>query len=307
MERRSACLLNRPPSGRGSGLFFSLLPEASGMTKRGWRIISVLVLFTVLTAGAAAAKAPVLRLATTTSTDNTGLLDYLAPFFRKDTGIELQWVAVGTGKALQFGKNGDVDVLLVHDPEAEAAFMKGGYGKSRREVMFNDFVLVGPAGDPAKVKGKTAAGALKAIAAKKTPFVSRGDNSGTHMAELRLWKGAGVPVPDRQNWYLSVGQGMIETLSVAAERNGYTLTDRGTYIKVESNFKGNPPLVILVEGDRKLFNRYSVIVVDPGRAQGLKTNLAERFSSWMASPRGQKLVADFRVAGHQLFFPSSKP
>jgi tungstate transport system substrate-binding protein len=197
-------------------------------------------------------------------------------------------------------------VLLVHDPEAEALFMKEGYGKSRREVMFNDFVLVGPAGDPAKVKGKTAAEALKAIAAKKAPFASRGDKSGTHMAELRLWKEAGVAAPDRESWYLSVGQGMIETLTVAGERGGYTLTDRGTYIKYESNFKGNPPLVIVVEKDKKLFNQYSVIVVDPSRAQGLQTDLAERFSAWMASPRGQKVIAGYKMMGKQLFFPNAK-
>jgi len=276
------------------------------LVKRAWKIATTLVLVFLLLAGAAAAKAPVLRMATTTSTDNTGLLDYLAPIFQKDTGIELQWVAVGTGKALQYGKNGDVDVLLVHDPEAEAVFMKEGYGKSRREVMFNDFVLVGPAGDPAKVKGKTAAEALKAIAAKKAPFASRGDKSGTHMAELRLWKEAGVAAPDREDWYLSVGQGMIETLAVAGERGGYTLTDRGTYIKYESNFKGNPPLVIVVEKDKKLFNQYSVIVVDPSRAQGLQTDLAERFSAWMASPRGQKVIAGYKMMGKQLFFPNAK-
>lgn len=276
--------------------------------KRGWKIATTLALVLVLALGAVAmANAPVLRMATTTSTDNTGLLDYLAPFFRKDTGIELQWVAVGTGKALQYGKNGDVDVLLVHDPEAEAVFMKEKNGKDRREVMVNDFILVGPASDPAKVKGKTVAEALGAIAAKKAPFASRGDKSGTHMAELRLWKDAGVAIPDKENWYLSVGQGMIETLAVAAERNGYTLTDRGTYIKVESNTKGKPPLVILVEGDKKLFNQYSVIVVDPSRAQGLKTDLAERYSAWMASPRGQKLIAEFKMMGKQLFFPNAKP
>jgi tungstate transport system substrate-binding protein len=278
------------------------------MKKRGWEIVTTLALVLVLAlGGVATAKAPVLRMATTTSTDNTGLLDYLAPFFQKDTGIELQWVAVGTGKALQYGRNGDVDVLLVHDPEAEAAFMKSGYGKSRREVMYNDFILVGPANDPAKVRGKTITEALGAIAAKKAPFASRGDKSGTHMAELRLWKDAGVAAPDKESWYMSVGQGMIETLNVAGERNGYTLTDRGTYIKYESNFKGNPPLVIVVEGDKKLFNQYSVIVVDPSRAQGLQTDLAERFSAWMASPRGQKRIADFRLMGKQLFFPNAKP
>ena len=284
-----------------------MLQEAVKLVKRGWRIATTLVLVLVMMVGAAtAAKAPVLRMATTTSTDNTGLLDYLAPFFQKDTGIELQWVAVGTGKALQYGKNGDVDVLLVHDPEAEAVFMKEKNGKDRREVMYNDFILVGPASDPAKVKGKTSAEALGAIAAKKASFASRGDKSGTHMAELRLWKDAGVPAPDKESWYLSVGQGMIETLTVAGERGGYTLTDRGTYIKYESNFKGNPPLVIVVEGDKKLFNQYSVIVVDPSRAQGLKTDLAERYSAWMASPRGQKLVAEFKMMGKQLFFPNAK-
>jgi ABC-type tungstate transport system, permease component len=276
--------------------------------KRNWKIATTLALVVVLALGAVAmAKAPVLRMATTTSTDNTGLLDYLAPFFQKDTGIELQWVAVGTGKALQYGKNGDVDVLLVHDPEAEAVFMKEKNGKDRREVMYNDFILVGPASDPAKVKGKTVAEALGAIAAKKAPFASRGDKSGTHMAELRLWKDAGVATPDKESWYLSVGQGMIETLNVAGETQRLHPHRPRDLHQVRVQLQGEPPLVIVVEGDKKLFNQYSVIVVDPSRAQGLETDLAERYSAWMASPRGQKLVADFRLMGRQLFFPNAKP
>ncbi len=252
------------------------------------------------------AEDQVLKMATTTSTDNTGLLDYLAPRFKQDTGIELQWVSVGTGKALELGKNCDVDVLLVHAPAAEKKFVDEGYGVDRREVMYNDFVVIGPKDDPAKIKGLSVADALKKIAKDKATFVSRGDDSGTNKKEIALWKKAGILGIDKEAWYIQTGQGMMATINVAAERNGYTLTDRGTYITYENNQKGNPPLVILVEGDPELFNQYSVIPINPKKCPDTKFELAKKFSDWMASPPIQKLIGDFKLMGKQLFTPNAK-
>lgn len=252
------------------------------------------------------AEDQVLKMATTTSTDNTGLLDYLAPRFKQDTGIELQWVSVGTGKALELGKNCDVDVLLVHAPAAEKKFVDEGYGVDRREVMYNDFVIIGPKDDPAKIKGLSAADALKKIAKDKATFVSRGDDSGTNKKEIALWKKAGIAGIDKEAWYIQTGQGMMSTINVAAERNGYTLTDRGTYITYENNQKGNPPMVILVEGDPELFNQYSVIPINPKKCPDTKFELAKKFSDWMASPPIQKFIGDFKLMGKQLFTPNAK-
>lgn len=248
----------------------------------------------------------VLMMATTTSTDNTGLLDYLKPYFEKETGIEWRWVAVGTGKALQMGQNCDVDVLLVHDPDAEEKFMKGGFGQNRTQVMYNDFVIIGPKEDPAKIKGKNVKKAMKAIMDSKAAFTSRGDKSGTHMLEQRLWKETGVAVPEKESWYLSTGQGMIETIKIASEKNGYTITDRGTFIKYEASLKGKPGLVILVEGDKALFNQYSVIEVNPKKCDKVKNGLAKEFIKWMKSKKTQKLIADFKLEGKQLFTPNAK-
>lgn len=267
----------------------------------GLSILLILVLFS----GTVPAAGPVLRMATTTSTDNTGLLNDLGPLFKADTGIELQWVAVGTGNALELGKNCDVDVLLVHAPAAEIKYVGDGYGVDRREIMFNDFVFVGPKGDPAGVKGKSVKEALNIFASKKIPFASRGDNSGTHKMEISLWKAAGIPLPDKETWYIQTGQGMINTINIAAERDAYTMTDRGTFIKYEANWKGNPPLNILVEGDAALKNQYSVIAVNPARCKNVKYDLATKFSRWMASPEIQKAVADFKLMGKQLFFPNA--
>lgn len=256
-------------------------------------------------ASVASAKLPVLRMATTTSTDNTGLLDYLAPLFQKEKGIELQWVAVGTGKAIEFGRNGDVDILFVHDPESEQVFMDGGFGVDRRQVMYNDFIFIGPKEDPAAIKGLSAAETLKAISSKKAVFTSRADKSGTHMKELALWKEAEIEAPDKEEWYVQVGQGMIQTIAIAGERGGYTLTDRGTYIKYEENHKGNPPLVILSEGDASLRNQYSVITVNPAKWDATRTEEAKAFTDWITSPEGQKLIAEFTLSGKQLFFPNA--
>lgn len=273
----------------------------------GLKTLVVLVALACTFAGATSlfAADKVLKMATTTSTNDTGLLDYLAPVFQADTGIELQWVAVGTGKALALGKNCDVDVLLVHDPDSEKVFMEEGSGVDRTQIMYNDFVVIGPKADPAGIKGKSVKDAMKAIAARKAPFTSRSDKSGTHMKELTLWKVAGVPIPEKEQWYVQTGQGMLPTINVAAEKNGYTLTDRGTYIKYEANFKGKPPLVILVEGDKSLLNQYSVIPVNPKKCTNAKYDLAKAFSKWIASPKGQKLIADFKLMNKQLFTPNA--
>ena len=246
-----------------------------------------------------------LMMATTTSTDDTGLLDYLMPLFTKDSGIDLKWTATGTGKALKLGENCDVDVLLVHAPPAEKKFVEDGFGINRRQVMYNDFVLIGPAADPAAIKGKTVKEALAAIRAKQSVFTSRGDKSGTHQQELALWKAAGGPMPEKEPWYVQTGQGMLTTINVAAERNGYTMTDRGTFIKYEADHKGNPPLKILVEGDQVLLNQYSVITVNPARCPKVKADLAEIFSKWMAGERGQQLIAGFKLLDKQLFTPNA--
>ncbi len=254
----------------------------------------------------AAAEDAVLMMATTTSTDDTGLLDYLAPHFKKATGIELRWTATGTGKALKLGENCDVDVLMVHAPAAEKKFVAGGFGQDRREIMYNDFVIIGPAADPAGIKGKSVKEALKAIETKQAVFVSRGDNSGTHKMELSLWKAVGLPVPEKQSWYVQTGQGMLPTITIAAERGGYTMTDRGTYIKYEDNLKGDPPLKILVEGDAALLNQYSVIAVDPKHCPKVRHDLAVKFADWVTGPEAQQLIKDFKLLNKQLFTPNAK-
>lgn len=264
----------------------------------GW----ALVLFC---GGSALAKDVTLMMATTTSTDDTGLLPVLGEAFKKDTGIELKWVAVGTGKALEHGKNCDVDVLLVHAPGAEKKFVEEGSGLNRTEVMYNDFVLVGPAADPAKVKGKTVSEALAAIVAAKAPFVSRGDDSGTHKMEQSLWKGANIPLPDKESWYASAGQGMMSTLSMAGERGAYTLVDRGTFIAYEDQAKGKPAEVILVAGDKPLLNQYSVISINPEKCKAVKFEAAETFRKWLASEKGQKVVGAYTLKGKPLFTPNA--
>jgi tungstate transport system substrate-binding protein len=257
-------------------------------------------------ASAAWAGGGQLMMATTTSTDNTGLLDYLIPEFIKDTGIDLKWVATGTGKALKLGQNCDVDVLMVHAPPAEKQYVAAGYGMDRREIMYNDFVIIGPASDPAGIKGQTVEAALAAIKAKQAVFVSRGDNSGTNKKEKLLWKAAAIPLPEKESWYVQTGQGMLATINVAAERGGYTMTDRGTYIKYEANMHGNPPLKIQVEGDAVLLNQYSVITVNPGNCKNVEVALAQKFADWVTGARAQKLIGDFRLMGKQLFTPNAK-
>ncbi len=260
----------------------------------------------ILSMGGPALAGDVLKMASTTSTANTGLLDFLAPMFQKDTGIELQFVAVGTGKALALGQNCDVDVLLVHAPATEKKYVADGFGVDRKEVMYNDFVIIGPKDDPAKVKGLTVIEALAAIAKSKASFASRGDNSGTHKKELSLWASAKMAVPEKDSWYVQTGQGMIKTINVASEKAGYTMTDRGTYIKYADTLKGNPPLVILVEGDKVLFNQYSVILVNPAKCQNVKSDLAKKFSDWITSEKVQKEIGEFKLLGKKLFIPNAK-
>jgi tungstate transport system substrate-binding protein len=275
------------------------------LKKRAGIIVSLLAVLVLAFCAAAYANPPVLKMATTTSTDDTGLLDYLAPIFLKDTGIELQWVAVGTGKALEYGRNGDVDVVLTHDPAAEDKFMAEGAGVNRRQVMYNDFVLIGPANDPAGIKGKPITEALKIIAAKQQPLVSRADKSGTHSAELKLLAAAGVKDFDKAPWYIQTGQGMMKTINIAEERRGYALTDRGTYVKYRAGLKGKPGLVILVEGDKRLLNMYSVIAVNPIKHEHVKYDLALKFIDWITSSKVQQDIANFKVEGQQLFFPNA--
>ena len=275
-------------------------------TNKVCRTVLLLLLASLIPAGFAGAQEKVLLMATTTSTEDTGLLNVLAPEFKKASGVDLRWTATGTGKALKLGESCDVDVLMVHAPDAEKKFVADGFGINRKEIMYNDFVIIGPASDPAGVKGKSVKDALQAIQAKKANFVSRGDKSGTHMMELDLWKVSGAAVPEKEAWYAQAGQGMMATITIAAEKNGYTLADRGTYIKYENNMKGTPPLKILVEGDQTLLNQYSVIAVNPAKCQKAQVELATKFSNWIAGPEGQKLIKEFKLMGKPLFTANAK-
>jgi tungstate transport system substrate-binding protein len=260
----------------------------------------------LITVSAHAEGEKALMMATTTSTDNTGLLEYLAPEFKEATGIELRWTATGTGKALKLGENCDVDVLMVHAPSAEKKFVSEGFGTDRHEIMYNDFVIIGPAEDPIGIKGKSIKDALQILKDKQATFASRGDNSGTHKKELSLWKAANLQLPEKESWYVQTGQGMLTTITIAAERNGYTMTDRGTYIKYEDNMDGNPPLKILVEGDAVLLNQYSVIAVNPKLCPKVKYGIAMQFINWVTGPKAQQLIKDFTLLGKPLFTPNAE-
>jgi tungstate transport system substrate-binding protein len=264
----------------------------------------ILALLLALCCAGTALAAETILVGTTTSTADTGLLDALVPKILKDTGLEMRWIAVGTGKALEHGKNCDVDILMVHAPGAEKKFIGEGHGVSRMEFMFNDFVLVGPAKDPAKVKGKTAADALGAIAGAKALFASRGDDSGTHKMEQGLWKASGLAQPDKESWYIGVGQGMLVTLRLAAERGAYTLTDRGTWISFEAKDHGKSGLVILSEGDKVLRNQYSIILLPP-KCGKIKHEAARKLQAWFLSKAGQQAIADFKLEGKSLFTPNA--
>ncbi len=256
----------------------------------------------LLLAAAAFAQQPFIVVASTTSTEQSGLFPQLLPAFEKDTGINVRVVAVGTGQALDIGRRGDADVVFVHDKTAELKWLAEGEGVRRYPVMYNDFVLVGPASDPARVKGsKDITTALKAIADAKAPFVSRADKSGTHAAELRLWKDAGVDIDVAKGpWYRETGSGMGAALNTASGLNAYILADRGTWL----NFKNRGELGIAVEGDKRLFNQYGVMLVNPDKHPNVKKDLGQKFIDWLVSPRGQAVIAEYKIGGEQLFFPN---
>ncbi len=243
-----------------------------------------------------------ITLASTTSTEQSGLFKHLLPIFEKKTGIQVRVVAVGTGQALDMGRRGDADVALVHDKTAEERFVAEGWYVDRRDVMYNDFVVVGPRYDPARAHGADTVVALKKISAQKAPFASRGDKSGTHAAELRLWQIAGVdPASGKGAWYRETGSGMGPTLNTASAMNAYALADRGTWL----SFRNRGNLTILVEGDKRLFNQYGVMLVNPARHPHVKKAEGLAFMDWLVSPEGQKVIADYKINGEQLFFPNA--
>ncbi len=241
--------------------------------------------------------------ASTTSTQDSGLFDYLLPLFTKKTGIAVKVVAQGTGQALDTGRRGDADVVFVHARPAELKFLGEGESLKRYPVMYNDFVLIGPARDPAGVKGMPdIVKAFQTIKAKEIPFISRGDKSGTHVAELAIWKDAGIDIAaEKEAWYKSIGQGMGAALNTASAADAYVLADRGTWI----NFKNKADLAILVEGDKRMFNQYGVMLVNPAKHQTVKAEAGQQFIDYLISPEGQKDIADYRVNGQQLFYPNA--
>jgi tungstate transport system substrate-binding protein len=241
----------------------------------------------------------------TTSTQNSGLFDHILPLFTKKTGIEVRVVAVGTGQALKNAENGDGDVVLVHSKPDEEKFVADGWGVKPHDVMYNDFIIVGPAADPAKIAGaKDAPEALKKIAEAEAPFASRGDESGTHKAELKLWKDAGVdPKPASGEWYLETGSGMGATLNTAVGKQAYALTDRGTWL----SFANKGDFKVLVEGDPKLFNQYGVILVNPEKHKNVKAKEGQAFIDWLTGAEGRAAIASYKLDGEQLFFPNARP
>jgi tungstate transport system substrate-binding protein len=243
-------------------------------------------------------------MASTTSTEQSGLFSQLLPVFTKKTGIAVRVVAQGTGQALATARKGDADILFVHDKVREEKFVADGFGLPRRDVMYNDFVVVGPNSDPAKIGGgQEVTAALTAIAKTGAAFASRGDKSGTHSAELRFWKAAGIdPKTGSGKWYRETGSGMGPTLNVAAQMNAYAITDRGTWL----NFKNRAELKIQVQGDKRLFNQYGVIVVNPAKHPHVKRDLAQQFADWVVSNEGQQAIASYKIGGEQLFFPNAR-
>lgn len=250
-----------------------------------------------------AAQERFITMASTTSTEQSGLFRHLLPLFTQETGIAVRVVALGTGQALDVARRGDADLVFVHDRAAEERFVAEGFGGPRRHVMFNDFVVVGPAADPARIGGlRDTNEALRRIAEARAPFISRGDRSGTHAAELRLWQLAGAdPTAGRGQWYREVGQGMGPALNTAAAQSAYVLADRGTWL----SFRNRQDLRILLEGHARLFNQYGVMVVSTQRHPHVKAADAQRFADWVVSPAGQRAIADYRIDGEQLFFPNA--
>ena len=251
----------------------------------------------------ALAQAPrAITVASTTSTEQSALFGHLLPRFTEKTGIDVKVVALGTGQALDVGRRGDADVVFVHDKAAEDKFVAEGFATRRQEVMYNDFVIVGPKADPAKALGRDVLESLRRIAAAKAPFISRGDRSGTHAAELRYWTDAGIDLAAvKGDWYKEIGQGMGPALNTASAENAYVLTDRGTWL----SFKNRGDLTVLVEGDRRLFNQYGVMLVNPAKHAHVKAADGQSFIDWLVSTEGQKVIAEYKIGGEQLFFPNA--
>jgi len=259
------------------------------------------LVFALLTASAPAQERFIV-MASTTSTEQSGLFGHLLPLFKQASGIDVRVVAVGTGQALDMARRGDADVVFVHDPAAEEKFVAEGFGLQRRPVMYNDFVLIGPRADPAKTQGKDIAAALKRLAATPASFISRGDKSGTHAAELRLWKAAGIDLASaRPAGYKECGCGMGPALNIAASSGAYVLADRGTWL----SFRNKADLAVLVEGDRTLFNQYGVMVVNPAKHPHVKAALAQAYADWVVSAAGQAAIAAHKIGGEPLFFPNA--
>jgi tungstate transport system substrate-binding protein len=265
--------------------------------------------FAAAVIGACVAAAPALAqdksivVASTTSTQDSGLFEYLLPLVKAKTGITVKVISQGTGQALDTGRRGDADVVFVHAKSAEEKFLAEGQGVKRFPVMYNDFVLIGPKSDPAGIKGMKDVGkALTIIKDKKADFISRGDRSGTHVAELALWKASGIDIEkDKGPWYKSIGQGMGAALNTAAAGNGYVLSDRGTWI----HYKNKDQLAILVEGDKRMFNQYGVMLVNPDKHPNVKKDLGQAFIDYLISPEGQKAIANYKINGEQLFYPNA--
>ena len=264
--------------------------------------LGLLLVTSILTSNVQAQEKSII-VSSTTSTEQSGLFGYILPIFKMKSGIDVKVVAVGTGQALDIGRRGDADVVFVHDKPAEEQFVQDGYATKRYEVMYNDFILIGPKSDPAKVGGgKDIQTAFQKIAAAQAPFVSRGDKSGTHAAELRYWKGAGIAVSPSQSWYKETGSGMGPALNTASAMNGYILADRGTWL----SFKNRGDLTILVQGDPKLFNQYGVMLVNPAKFSHVKKAEGQAFIDWLVSKNGQDVIASYQIGGEQLFFPNAK-
>jgi tungstate transport system substrate-binding protein len=263
----------------------------------------VLVALALAFASAAPGQQKFITVASTTSTEQSGLFKHLLPIFQKKTGIQVRVVAVGTGQALDIGRRGDADVLLVHAKPLEEKFIAEGSGVKRQDVMYNDFVLIGPKSDPARVAGsKDVVAAFRQIRQAQAPFVSRGDRSGTHFAELEIWKLAGIDIArEKGAWYRDTGQGMGPALNTAAAMNAYILADRGTWL----SFKNRGELAIAVQGDRRLFNQYGVMLVNPARHPHVKAAMGQQFIDWLLSSEGQQAIAEYKINGEQLFFANA--
>jgi tungstate transport system substrate-binding protein len=307
---------------------FLIMRMGSNNMNKKYALILFTLLFTVsILYTGAMGEEKIIRMSTTTSTENSGLLDVLLPEFTKDTGIRVKVFAKGTGAAIRDGMDGNVDILFVHDRKKEDKFMEEGYGAYRLSVMHNDFVILGPQNDPAGIKGIAAIHALKKISDSKSVFVSRGDDSGTHAKEQQLWRLSGVTLNAKKtviisdgkstnleylypevlgDRYISIGQGMGKTLTFAEEKQAYTLADRGTYLEYQYGRERGLDLIILSEGDADLSNPYGIIPVSPKKYPDVKFEEADKLAKWIVSDRGQKIIADYKIQGHQAFFPDAK-